>query len=70
MALAVRCIAGVGLHQLFAGRLHDAIPRLQLATRRFPHWATPFCALIAAHAHLGHAREAETLTRQLRSRAA
>lgn len=65
--LAVRCIAGVGLHQLFTGRLHEAIPRLQLATQRFPHWATPFCALIAAYARLGHQREAEKLARRLRS---
>jgi DNA-binding winged helix-turn-helix (wHTH) protein/tetratricopeptide (TPR) repeat protein len=64
--LAVRCIAGVGLHRMFTGRLHEAIPRLQLATQRFPHWATPFCALIAAHARLGHARDAEALARRLR----
>lgn len=65
--LAVRCIAGVGLHQMFTGRLHEAIPRLQLATQRFPHWATPFCALIAAYARLGHTREADRLARRLKS---
>jgi adenylate cyclase len=65
--LAVRSIAGTGLHQLFTGRVHEAIPRLQLATQRFPHWATPFCALIAAYAHLGHEREARALARRLRT---
>jgi DNA-binding winged helix-turn-helix (wHTH) protein/tetratricopeptide (TPR) repeat protein len=64
--LAIRSIAGIGLHQLFAGRLHEAVPRLRLATQRFPHWATPFCALIAAYAHLGHEREAEALAQRLR----
>ena len=65
--LAVRSIAGIGLHQLFTGRVHEAVPRLQLATQRFPHWATPFCALIAAYAHLGHEREARSLARRLKS---
>ena len=62
----MRCIAGVGLHQLFTGRVHEAIPRLRLATQRFPHWATPFCALIAAYARLGHARDAAALAQRLK----
>jgi adenylate cyclase len=65
--LAIRATAGVGLHQMFTGRLHEAVPRLRMATQRFPHWATPFCALIAAYAHLGHAREADALARRLKS---
>ena len=64
--LAVRSIAGIGLHRLFTGRPHEAIPRLQLATHRFPHWATPFCALIAAYSHLGHEREAKRLALQFK----
>jgi adenylate cyclase len=64
--LAIRCLAGVGLHQMFTGRVHEAIPRLQLATQRFPHWATPFCALVAAYTQLGHTRDAEALAQRLR----
>ena len=65
--LAIRSTAGVGLHQLFAGRVHEAVPRLRMATQRFPHWATPFCALVAAYAHLGHQREAEQLAARFRT---
>jgi DNA-binding winged helix-turn-helix (wHTH) protein/tetratricopeptide (TPR) repeat protein len=64
--LAVRSIAGIGLQQMFTGRVSEAVPRLRLATERFPQWATPFCALIAAHARLGQERDAASLARRLR----
>jgi adenylate cyclase len=62
-----RNIGGIGIAHLFCRRFDEAISTLRSVLEEFPHWATPYCALASSHAHLGFAREADSIARRLRA---
>jgi len=62
-----RSVAGLGILNLFEGRLDDAISRLRQAVHEYPRWATPYCTLASCYAYLGHEREAAAVARRLKA---
>lgn len=65
--LGRRSLAGAGIIDLCDGRLDAAVSRLRLAVNEFPHWATPYCALAAAYAQLGHEHDAVSVGERMRT---
>lgn len=61
-----RAVGGMGLTDLFEGRLHDTVDRLRVVAQELPHWGTPQCALASAYLRLGHESEALAVARRLR----